>query len=226
MSQDKLYEKRRSKRYEISNVRVSILSLYSIEVLNISIDGMAIETEKRLELNRVYTFKFHDGDKILNLRGKVVWALLISKEDEEGTIKPVYKAGIRFLDTYTEKAAELTRFIEEKRLKTVERRLGGVRFRIAVQNNIKVNYPQEYKVKKLSLSGMLIETTVPYDVNSYHDVEMNIDGNLFTARSRVAYCKKVIDDKLTRFDMGLEFVEMSSENRKILKDFIAKLESI
>jgi c-di-GMP-binding flagellar brake protein YcgR len=67
---------------------------------------------------------------------------------------------------------------------------------------------------------------VPYDVNSYHDVEMNIDGNLFTARSRVAYCKKVIDDKLTRFDMGLEFVEMSSENRKILKDFIAKLESI
>jgi hypothetical protein len=226
MSQDKLYEKRRSKRYEVSNVRVSILSLYSIEVLNISIDGMAIETEKRLELNRVYTFKFHDGDKILNLRGKVVWALLISKEDEEGTIKPVYKAGIRFLDTYTEKAAELTRFIEGKRLKTVERRLGGVRFRIAVQNNIKVNYPQEYKVRKLSLSGILIEMTVPYDVNSYHDVEMNIDGNLFTARSRVAYCKKVIDDKLTRFDIGLEFVEMSSENRKILKDFIAKLESI
>lgn len=225
METSKRVENRRSKRYEVKGIRGNILYVHDIEVLNISIDGMAVETQKRLELNRTYTFKFYYKDSILNLRGKVVWAILVSKIDDKGLSVPFYRAGIRFLETYTNEAMDLARFIEENRKTTIEKRIGGVRFRIQKKDNIKIEYPEEYIVKKLSLSGMLVEASIPFKENSYHDIELEIDNESLKIKSRIAYCEKVLSKDVQRFDIGLEFIEMEEKERRLLADFVKQLEN-
>lgn len=77
---DKSNESRRYRRYVVEGIHGNVLYTSDIEVLNISIDGAAIETPKRLELNREYTFKILFSGGVLDLKGRVVWAILISKE--------------------------------------------------------------------------------------------------------------------------------------------------
>ena len=55
-------EKRRHKRYAVEGVHGNVLHPSDLEILNMSIDGAAIETSKRLDINREYTFKIkHKG---------------------------------------------------------------------------------------------------------------------------------------------------------------------
>ena len=74
--------KRRNKRHVVEGIEGNVLYTSDIEVLNLSIDGAAIETAKRLELNREYTFKIKYHDSFISLRGCVVWAILVSKVDK------------------------------------------------------------------------------------------------------------------------------------------------
>ena len=88
-------DNRRYKRYVVDGIHGNLLYSSDLEVLNISIDGAAIETTKRLELNREYTFKIKYKDVNLTLKGRVVWAILISKEKKDSkTAIPVYRAGV------------------------------------------------------------------------------------------------------------------------------------
>ena len=105
---EKKNEKRKNKRHAVEGVSGNVLYTSDLEVLNISIDGAAIETSKRLELNRTYTFKINHRGACLNLRGRIVWATLVSKVNKAtGTITPGYRVGIRFTDTQSENSGLL-----------------------------------------------------------------------------------------------------------------------
>lgn len=224
MNADRKIENRRSRRYEVQDIHGRILYVHNVEVLNISIDGMAIETKKRLDLNRIYTFKFYHENSVVDLQGKVIWAKLVSKEDDSKLIMPVYRVGIKFLDTYTQQAMIIAEFIEKNKIKTIEKRLGGIRFQIKKTDNIKIEYPENYVVKKLSLTGMLAETNVLFKENSYHELELEINGVTLNIKSRVAYLEKILNEKDPRFKIGFEFIEMSNEDRTFLENFIKNLE--
>jgi hypothetical protein len=115
--------------YIVDGIQGNVLYPADLEVLNLSIDGAAIETTKWLDLNREYTLKIKYKDVILNLRGRVVWAILTSKKKRgSDEVIPVYRAGVRFTDTLSEKTTMLINFIEENKIRTLEKRLvGGVR---------------------------------------------------------------------------------------------------
>jgi hypothetical protein len=163
-----------------------VLSTSDLEILNISVDGAAIETTKRLTMNREYTFTIKNRDTFLNLRGLVVWEMLISKEAKDSkTFTPVYRAGVRFADTLNEKAKMLMDFIAESKTKAFEHRLGGMRFLVGNSEDVKIDVPYEYMVKKLSLSGMLVETGYPFDLESIHEMEILLDGNILKDRKSV-----------------------------------------
>ena len=111
-------ENRRHPRYIVEDIHGNVLYTSDIEVLNISVDGAAIETARRLEVNREYSFRINYKDISLSLKGSVVWALLTSrsKKGTQGSV-PVYRAGIKFTDVLSEKAEALLKFIEENRVK-------------------------------------------------------------------------------------------------------------
>ena len=218
-------DSRRNKRYIVDDLAGNVFYTSELEVLNLSIDGAAIETARRLELNREYTFKIKCNNSFLSLKGKVVWAILVSKVDKNtGAITPVYRAGVRFTDTLNEKSNVLIKFIEENKLKRLENRLGGVRFKISATEQMKIDLIHEYKVKKISFSGMLVETEYPLDVESRHDIELFVNNQRLAILGRVADIKEVIADGIKKYEIGIEFFEISEENEQILLEFLNSLE--
>ena len=218
-------DNRRYRRYLADGMHGNLLYSSDLEVLNISIDGAAIETTKRLELNREYTFKIKYKDVNLTLKGRVVWAILISKEKKDSkTAIPVYRAGVAFSDTLSEKANMLLDFIEENKIRTFENRIGSVRFKITKTENIKIDLPHKYKVKKISLAGMLAETEYPLEIDSHHDVELFLNDSVVNIVCRIANCEKLEAGKTVAYDTGIEFMQMSDRDIKILESYLKTLE--
>lgn len=213
--------KRRNKRHDVEGIEGNVLYTSDLEVLNLSIDGAAIETAKRLELNREYTFRIKYHDSLISLRGRVVWAILVSKVAKNTrTVTPVYRAGVRFTDTLSEKADLLLQFIEDTKIKKRENRLGGVRFNISSIEHMKVDLPHEYKVIKISLSGMLVETGCPLEIESQHKIELFISSHNLKIVGRVAYSKEVVVDNAVKYEIGIEFFEISEDDERILQEFL------
>jgi hypothetical protein len=219
-------DNRRNKRHVVDGIDGNVLYTSDIEVLNLSIDGAAIETAKRLELNREYTFKLKYHESFISLRGSVVWAILVSKVKNNGAVTPFYRAGIRFTDTLSEKANMLLQFIEDNRIKKRENRLGGVRFNISSTEHMKVDLPHEYKVIKISLSGMLVETEYPLVIESHYNIELFINSHNLKIVGRVVYSKEYVVDNAVKYEIGMEFFEISEDDERILQEFLDTLEEM
>ncbi|HLA00163.1 MAG TPA: PilZ domain-containing protein [Thermodesulfovibrionales bacterium] len=218
-------ERRRYKRYTIDGVRGNVRFLADLKLINISVDGAAIETKKRLDVNREYNFKIDYKGNPLRAKGLVVWSQLIqSEKTETGDLVPIYRSGVKFIDTLDEKAIILMSFIEDNKVETPERRLGGVRCKIASAGSITVGYPYEYFVKKISLSGMEIETEHPLDPDSRHEMELALNEKVVTLTGRIVTCAKVPSENATTYHMGVEFTEISDEDRELLRHFLDTLE--
>jgi hypothetical protein len=219
-------EQRRNRRYIVNGISGNVLYTSDVDVINISIEGTAIETKKRLELNREYVFKIKYQETFLNIKGRVAWATLISKEDKEtNTSIPIYRVGIKFTNIMNDHASILQSFIKAHKISIPQQRLGGIRFQIVHSHDIKIDVPQEYKVKKISLSGMLVETNYSLALDSQHDIELFLNEQLLRTIGRVAYCKRLNgNNKKYRHDIGIEFTYLTDNNREILADFLQSVE--
>jgi len=217
-------DNRRHTRYMVEDIHGNVLYTADIEVLNISVDGAAIETARRLEVNREYTFRINYRDISLSLKGNVVWALLTTrlKKDTQDSV-PVYRAGVKFTDVLSEKAEALLKFIEENRGKKTGTRLGGIRFNIANGKKITMGLPRKYCVKKISLSGMLVETEYPLSLDEQYDIELFLNGDAIPIVGRIAYCRE-IDAHRSQYDIGIEFVMLTDSAKGLLQHFLGTLE--
>ncbi|MCX5718831.1 MAG: PilZ domain-containing protein [Nitrospirae bacterium] len=217
--------KRRNRRYFVNGVKGNVLYPSDLHIINISIDGAAIETKKRLELNREYSFKVKYKDSFLHLKGLVVWSILSQTEKRHsGEIMPIYKAGIKFTNILNERATMLLKFIEENRIKTYEKRFGGIRVKIASSKDVKIELPCKYEVKKISLSGMLIETESPFEINVQYEMEFSVNDHRVNVIGKVSNCAKIVSEDVDKYDIGIEFIEMSDKDKEILKSFLDVLE--
>jgi hypothetical protein len=218
-------ERRRYKRYNVAGVRGNVRFLADLKLVNVSVDGAAIETSKRLDLNREYKFMIDYKGTPLEARGLVVWSRLVQGEKtKEGDVVPLYRSGVKFLDTLDEKTIDLMNFIGDNRVRTPERRLGGVRCKISRPQNMTVGYPYEYLVKEISLSGMQIETEHALDPDSRHEMELILNDKVLTITGRIVTCVKAPSEKTAKYDMGVEFLEMPADVRELLSYFIDNLE--
>ena len=213
-------ERRRHKRHSVNGIRGNVRYLADLKIINISVDGAAIETTKRLDVNREYSFKIDYKDTPVSVKGLVVWSRLIHAEKtEEGDVIPMYRSGLKFLDTVDEKTIKLMSFIEETKEITPERR-AGVRCKITSSQNIKVGFPYEYVVKTISLSGMEIETEHPLDPGSSHDMEIVVNEEALNLTGRIVTCVEVPSGNTEKYHMGVEFIEISDVNKESLNRFL------
>ncbi|NIQ12963.1 MAG: hypothetical protein GTO02_00690 [Candidatus Dadabacteria bacterium] len=149
-------EKRKHKRYNVDSIHGNMLYSADVNIVNISIDGIAIETTRRLNLNKEYTLKIKYKDSNLNLKAIVIWSILSRNETKKsGEILPVYKTGMRFSNVLNKKSDDLLSFIDENRTESIEKRLLGIRFKINKTNDALIDFPYKYSIKRISLSGML-----------------------------------------------------------------------
>lgn len=222
---DQYLEKRKHKRYVVDGIYGNVLYSSEMNVINISLGGAAIETTKKIEVNREYPFKISFKGKTVHLRGRVVWSILShSKKTESGEVVPVYRAGVKFTDVMTEKASELIKFIEENLVTPEGRRLRGIRCKIVFPNDIKIDYPYQYCVKDLSISGMLIETGCSLDPDTTCKMELLLDEDALNITGKVINCDRLESGNDVKFRIGIEFIEMSDNDKELIKNFLNALE--
>jgi len=207
-----------------------------VEILDISIGGISLRADRRMNIGAEYSLKIRDKASVIPLKGTVVWALLSGtrKTPDRGTV-PLYTAGMSFSNLSSERIGELTRFIAEHRQEHHEdddmHCLSGLRFNIRYNINAGetalLNYPEGFRVKKISLGGMLIESAHEIEVEKRLPMELSLPGDtLITFWGRVASCLPTDREEQRLYATGIEFVDISGSERARLAEFISMLAEI
>jgi hypothetical protein len=223
---------RRHKRYRLDLIEVNgQLSLSDkVEILDISLGGVAVKVDRRLNIGREYLLKLREQGKALEVKCIVVRAELSGIEQRaNGESVTIYTAGMTFKEGSTTRIADFIKPIEQhkqaKERNTSDRRI-DVRFDIGGPLDTLLSYPAQFTVKTISLSGMLIQTEHSLTVESRIPMTLSLNtDNSVTFIGRIAACQKNDDPGSMRFDIGVEFTRLTDKNIALLKTFIDYLAS-
>ena len=214
---------RRHKRYEVQDVHGSLLFRTQVQVRNLSVSGLALETPERLQLGRTYAIRLAGNDDAVDVSGTIRWCHLASARPKTGgEARAVYEAGFAFEDIFTEKAKGLLGFLEHHVVLSPHQRLTG-RFRAEALLPADLEARYEFEVLTLSLCGMLVRTPLEASLGSRFGVELGLRGGIVALEGRVAYVQRgdaVKGEVATQ--LGMEFLDVSEEARRTLAGFIAR----
>lgn len=214
-------DNRKFRRYDVDSVHGKMAYISDINILNISLDGAAIATTQRLAIDREYAINLRYGDCSLTVRGKIVWSVLShSRTLENGEVVPVYKAGVKFTNVLTNEANDLITYIRKSRISDREKRILGVRFKVQQPDDAAINMPCEYEIRRISLSGMLISSETAHEIDSEHDMEINLNGTSITVVGRIANCAEVKAADTVKYNIGVAFIRIPDQELKILASYI------
>lgn len=233
-------ERRRYPRFsvEIMDLNGKILFANEVKILDLSVGGALIKADKRLNIGRNYVLKIESKDRNLTVQGTVVRCTLSESRKVRGNIIPIYTAGMQFTNLSTEKMNEIVDFIRENLAQHEKREVckpdmfktSGVRLhvRFLIENPEKasVQYYDVYKVRKISLCGMLIESEEPVKAGDRLSMEMKLfEDKVIHFMGKIINCQPLKDTFPMIYEIGIEFDEMPEENKMVLKRFIDSLSS-
>ncbi len=233
-----IVEQRRFERYSLHTVEVSGRMLFSsrVKLLDLSIAGISVEVDKRLNIGIDYQVKVENGGDPLSLKSKVVWSSLIKTEEGgNGEIVPIYRAGLQFNALSEAQARELTRFIRACTGQDIQNDMHKqnnlrctVRYDIAQlrkEGELSVGTPPQYKVKVIGLGGMLLCCDRPLKAESRYPMEIVAPGGeVIKFLGRIASCK-VDGQGGGGYDIGVEFLDLSAGQRSALVRLIRMAEA-
>jgi Tfp pilus assembly protein PilZ len=213
-------EHRKHARHEVRNMQGSILAATDVGVLNMSLGGAAIEANRRLEPGSEYTLRLTDGGEAIELNGVIVWTF-VTWENAEKVKCHKCKAGMKFTNVLSDRASRLVDFISAHK-EAEEVRLSGVRLSIEALYNAVLKYPYSYSVEKISLGGVLIEGENALNPGEKVPMIISLEDRQVRFSGRVIHCEKAYVGG-TKYDIGIEFVDMTAEDKEILRKFIQSL---
>jgi hypothetical protein len=228
-------EKRRYKRFkvEVKGIKGEMMLAKDVEIIDISVGGILLKSDKRLNPGNEHVIKLKHKDKVVSVRSRVVWSLLSgSHKNLLGELSLIYTAGMQFINVPNEIINEIAHFIEEYKEeedKTLsiyissEHRL-YVRYHIATSEKATLDFNESCKVKQISLSGMLIEGEHAQEIEDRLQMQIFLsEDKPINLLGRVASCLLISDEGPNHFDIGIEFLEMSTQDEVILKAFVNSL---
>jgi hypothetical protein len=217
------HEHRRHRRYDVEGVRGSLLYSLDARILNMSLTGMAIETSSLLKVGGSYWLRVpHEEGGQLRFKAEVKWCHLVRNErGTDGHLQAVYQAGIDFRDILDSSALQVLQFLERHMVVELDRRLSG-RFQLAHPREAAIAVRHEFEVRRLSIGGMAVETEWEPEVDLRVDLELGTGAVKVQARGRVRSVRPADPgpEGQWRFSVGLEFVEVSPEDRKVLSGLL------
>jgi hypothetical protein len=96
-----------------------------------------------------------------------------------------------------------------------------IRFQIHMPGEKILNYPAQFKVKDVSMCGVLIQTDVNLVLQSIIPRELVLhEDNFLHFNGRVASTRIYEEQGDARCDIGVEFTDLSEEGAGLLKSFI------
>jgi len=222
-----MQDKRRHKRYRVALVEINgKMSLADkVQILDISLGGVSLKADRRLNIGKEYLLKLEEKGKNLEVKGTVVRSELSGIEQRPGGQGvSIFTVGMMFNEGFADKLADFLKPIEQTRKKGAmpsgaDRRL-NVRFNITTPQEKILTFPLQFKVKTISLGGMLIQSDRTLEINNLlpmglslsPDVWINFDG-------RIVSCNATdVSKKL--YEIGVAFTRLNDKDRSQLKTFI------
>jgi c-di-GMP-binding flagellar brake protein YcgR len=231
-------ERRPHKRYKIDllDVTSAMIQTSEAEIINISLGGIALRANRRLNMGEKYTLRIKSKDTGLNLKGIVIWSQISNiRKGPGGNTVPVYTAGIEFVDASDHKRNEIINFIEthKKEECVVDvKQLDNLRLytRVQVYDPEKafiIDQTESHKVKQLSFSGAQIECKHPMKVNNSIPMMISFTEDKFIVfHGMIASCRLIRNAYPKAYEIGIEFSKMAEREREILAEFIRLLDAI
>ncbi|MBI5847247.1 MAG: PilZ domain-containing protein [Nitrospirae bacterium] len=227
-------KKRRHRRFSVDFMDIKGNAVFVSEVVinDISITGVSLITDRKLEMGVEYSLRILDNGLDLLIRGTVIWCTENESAGTQGEHSHLkFAAGLRFDDLQQETVVSLITFIEahllDKHTHIKVHEMSGcrcnIRFHVDAKETAVLNVAETYRVKKLSLGGLLIESShgLETDTRIYMGITLPEDMQLsFTGR--VASCI-VSPDTASCFEVGIEILDMPEPDRQKLKEFIRRL---
>ncbi len=225
---DAMQDKRRHERFtwHVTEVNARMMFATEVEVIDISIEGILIKANRRLNIGHEYALKLDDKDKVIPVKGTVVWSSLDEcKAGENEEVVPIYAAGMKFANMTAEKIAELLNFIESNKkaeVHVIEGNRLSVRFHLDNTEKAVLNISANYEIREVSLGGMLIECPQDFEIESTIPMSLSLhDDKLIKFTGRIASCRVIYCDGQKRYAIGIEFLDLTDKDREVLRTFIA-----
>ena len=214
-------ERRREARFDVESGHGTMLSSSPVEILNMSLGGLAFRTETRLAIGEEYTVTLDVAGRTVKVRGIVAWSVLGGLETRNGETVPVYSVGMKFQSAMNDAQDGLLQPVDGPPV-AIEQRLAGVRFHLDGQAHI--DHPLRYTVRVISNHGMLIEIDHPMKVDDVLPLEVSLDDEApIRCQGRVASCHERLQQHPKHYDVGFEFKEMPEEDRARLARIVKAL---
>ena len=215
-------DRRRSARHAVRDVRGTLHLSADAKIMNMGLTGMAVETDVQLRVGRNYSFSIrHSDSEPLRLSGTVVWCHLRGlRRSETSETRTVYEAGFSFDEALSEPAGDLARILQATAVIAVEKRICG-RFKVDLPEPVNLNVTYPFVVKTISAVGILIETEISPALESVIDVDLDLENFMLRTKGRIAHAGETVDPEGgTRSLLGVEFLELSSGDRRAVAEFI------
>jgi Tfp pilus assembly protein PilZ len=230
-----MQEKRRHKRYNLDLIDINgkMGLTDKVEVLDISLGGVALKADRRLNIGKEYMIKLQEKGKTLDVKGIVVRSELSGIEERShGERASIYTAGMVFKDGFADKIADFLRPIEQNKKKNspagADRRF-NVRFNITTPGSHILSYPLQFKVRTISLGGMLIQTQESVEINSTIPMELSLNADqAVTFVGKTIVCDMTEIAGQANYNIGVEFTDLTDKDKALLKkyiDYLAELEA-
>lgn len=229
------HEKRRHKRLTLKSTKINGKIMFSkvVDIIDISLGGISLKTDRRLNIGNEYVLKIDEKGVGFSLKAIVIWASLHECiKSPAGDLTPIYAVGMKFSDVSDTAISELIQFIDSNKL--MEQSAGEgrgakeirlhMRFQVSPGGKAALTCSDIYTIKTISMGGMLIETGNALDVEKRLPLEISLpEDNTINCFVRVVTCTPIPDRDAGQYKIGLEFVDMTEDNSRVLDTFISML---
>ena len=230
-------DSRRHTRYDVDDVEGTLAVSTEARILNMSLTGLAVETTSLLRLGGRYVLRLPHREGELRLDTTVEWCHLVgTRRDDHGDSVPIYQAGLDFRESLDDRARDILAFLQEHIVMDLNRRVAG-RFRPkrVIAAALSARYP--FEVRRLSLSGMLIDTPYAPEVGDQIEMEVDCPSGPFQTLGAVRFVQQGVGEKVAAAGgagasaaaadppwlAGVEFGELDPEARACLERLIRSL---
>lgn len=221
-------QERRFKRFnvEIMNITGRIALSTVVRIKELDSRGVNLCADVRLDIGKEHNLRLGVSRDSLLLKGVVESSSLSESLVTAGNERiPLYCAYIRFKPVTPDVEELLEVFVKLYR-EDEEQNLSRLRLSVDDSERASVDIGEDCKVKKISLGGMLIECGNPQERGRNLPMVISLTGQTpLHITGRVASCLPVGDGEDMKYDIGVEFKDMSPTDKERLKEFIRLLES-
>lgn len=209
---------RRSERFETRDLDGVLPPAVRGNVLDISVDGLAVETGQPLKPDREYVIRLGEGPESLTLKGTVRWSHLQgTRRDEDGDLVAYYDSGMAFGDDLAGVPFHILPLIEKHAALKVSEAATGI-LRID-----EVPVPVEFELRKVATRYLVAKSPLPVEEGARGRVTLQLRGEELTTSAEVREVRDLTrDEEELRYSLDLRLLEPPDAVRSFVRTELAE----